>query len=69
MYQICILEWFLKEKIKQLNTTFERKFVSYMWYEVKEGVSAQSSHCKGHQEAQQEVEANSVHEWDQNHTN
>ncbi len=40
-----------------------------MWYEVKEGVSAQSSHCKGHQEAQQEVEANSVHEWDQNHTN
>ncbi len=59
---------FWKEK-KQLNTKFESKFVSYMWYEVEESVSAQSSHCKGHQEAQQEVEANSVHEWDQNHTN
>lgn len=38
---------------------------TYMWDEVQEGVAAQRAHSQRHQEAEQELEENSVHQRDE----
>lgn len=41
--------------------------VTHVRYEVQEGVSAQRAHSQRHQEAEQELEEDAVHQRDEHH--
>lgn len=45
----------------------EQRGVTHVGDEVQEGIAAQRAHSQGHQEAEQELEEDPVHERDEDH--